>query len=98
VPSIPETGARIPLSTHFDQVELSNLQRQVIHYTNDIGKDKVQSAKAKMLAINPNIKITTLTNLNTDNIDEWTSIPETGARIPLSTQLSLLLPVLGYRH
>jgi adenylyltransferase/sulfurtransferase len=44
----------------FDQVELSNLQRQVIHYTNDIGKDKVQSAKAKMLAINPNIKITTV--------------------------------------
>jgi adenylyltransferase/sulfurtransferase len=29
----------------FDQVELSNLQRQVIHYTNDIGKDKVQSKR-----------------------------------------------------
>jgi adenylyltransferase/sulfurtransferase len=33
----------------FDQVELSNLQRQVIHYTDDIGKDKVKSAKVKML-------------------------------------------------
>ena len=55
----------------FDQVELSNLQRQVIHHTEDIGRDKVESAKAKMFAINPNIKITTLTNLNEDNINEW---------------------------
>ncbi len=55
----------------FDQVELSNLQRQVIHHTDDIGKDKVASAKAKMLAINPNIKITTLTDLNADNINKW---------------------------
>jgi adenylyltransferase/sulfurtransferase len=55
----------------FDQVELSNLQRQVIHHTDDIGRDKVQSAKVKMLAINPNVKITTLTNLNEDNINKW---------------------------
>ncbi len=55
----------------FDQVELSNLQRQVIHCTEDIGRDKVESAKVKMLAINPNIKITTLTNLSEDNIGEW---------------------------
>lgn len=55
----------------FDQVELSNLQRQVIHHTDDIGKNKVDSAKTKMLAINPNIKITTLTNLREDNIGEW---------------------------
>jgi adenylyltransferase/sulfurtransferase len=55
----------------FDQVELSNLQRQVIHHTRDIGKDKVASAKETMLAINPNIKITTLTDLNKNNISEW---------------------------
>jgi len=42
----------------FDQVELSNLQRQIIHGTSDIGDDKVNSAKAKMLEINPNIKVT----------------------------------------
>ncbi len=59
----------------FDQVQLSNLQRQVIHHTSDIGKDKVTSAKAKMLAINPNIKITTLTqDLNANNIDKWVAI------------------------
>ncbi|WXU00020.1 MAG: Molybdopterin-synthase adenylyltransferase [Catillopecten margaritatus gill symbiont] len=55
----------------FDQVELSNLQRQIIHTTNDIGKDKVTSAKETLSAINPNIKITTLTNLNASNIGEW---------------------------
>ncbi|AYQ56852.1 HesA/MoeB/ThiF family protein [Bathymodiolus thermophilus thioautotrophic gill symbiont] len=55
----------------FDQVELSNLARQVIHHTNDIGKDKVISAKEKMLAINPDIQITTLTDLSEDNIEDW---------------------------
>ena len=36
-----------------DQVELSNLQRQVIHATHDIGKDKVQSASESIAALNP---------------------------------------------
>lgn len=42
-----------------DAVDLSNLQRQVIHSTPDIGKPKVQSAKEKMEAINPEIEIKT---------------------------------------
>jgi adenylyltransferase/sulfurtransferase len=41
-----------------DQVDLSNLQRQIIHSTDDIGSDKVQSAKESLLKINPDIKIT----------------------------------------
>jgi len=54
----------------FDIVELSNLQRQTIHYTNDIGKLKIQSAKEKLLKINPNIKISLVENL--DNcLNEW---------------------------
>ncbi len=55
----------------FDKVEISNLQRQIIHHTQDIGKYKVDSAKAKMLAINPDIKITTLKDLDADNLDSW---------------------------
>ncbi len=43
----------------FDVVDLSNLQRQIIHTTADINIQKVKSAKAKMEAINPNIKVTT---------------------------------------
>ena len=42
----------------FDQVELSNLQRQIIYRTADIGSDKVDTAKARLLELNPNIKVT----------------------------------------
>lgn len=52
-----------------DVVDLSNLQRQIIHTTNDINIPKVESAKAKMLAINPNIKVNTYnTMVNSTNI------------------------------
>jgi molybdopterin/thiamine biosynthesis adenylyltransferase len=39
------------------RVAISNLQRQVIHFTSDTGRLKVQSAMEKMLAINPGIKV-----------------------------------------
>lgn len=42
-----------------DTVELSNLQRQVIHTTNDLGKPKVESAKETMQAINPDVEVQT---------------------------------------
>ncbi|MEE8716037.1 MAG: molybdopterin-synthase adenylyltransferase MoeB [Coriobacteriales bacterium] len=42
-----------------DVVELSNLQRQVIHFTADVGTPKVESAAAKMRAINPDVEVRT---------------------------------------
>ena len=42
-----------------DEVNLSNLQRQVIHTTADLGKAKVKSAKETMQAINPDVKVNT---------------------------------------
>ncbi|MDR0862508.1 MAG: molybdopterin-synthase adenylyltransferase MoeB [Oscillospiraceae bacterium] len=42
-----------------DTVDISNLQRQVIHSTPDVGKSKVESAKESMLAINPEITVNT---------------------------------------
>ena len=42
-----------------DVVDLSNLQRQIIHFTKDVGQPKVESAKEKMLAINPDVEVTT---------------------------------------
>lgn len=42
-----------------DSVELSNLQRQVIHFTPDVGKPKVVSAKEKIAVINPDVKVVT---------------------------------------
>ncbi|MGA1994134.1 MAG: ubiquitin-like small modifier protein 1 [Bryobacteraceae bacterium] len=41
----------------FDVVDFTNLQRQVIHSTADVGRKKIDSAADKMLAINPFLKI-----------------------------------------
>jgi len=55
----------------FDQVELSHLQRQIIHQTKDIGDDKVNSAKNKLTELNPNIKITIANELiHTGNLPD----------------------------
>ena len=52
-----------------DAVDLSNLQRQVIHTTDDIGKDKVQSAAETMRAINPDVNVITYKKyVSSDNI------------------------------
>lgn len=42
-----------------DTVSLSNLQRQIIHHTADIGHLKVDSARETMTAINPNVNVET---------------------------------------
>jgi len=42
-----------------DEVDLSNLQRQVIHTTPDVGKAKVISASETMQAINPEVEVKT---------------------------------------
>jgi adenylyltransferase/sulfurtransferase len=40
-----------------DVVDLSNLQRQIIHYTADVGRSKVLSAKEKIQALNPDVTV-----------------------------------------
>jgi len=58
----------------FDDVEISNLQRQIVHHTQDIGKPKVESAKDKMHSINPDINITTINEkLDDDRLNELIS-------------------------
>jgi adenylyltransferase/sulfurtransferase len=42
----------------FDEVDISNLQRQIVHATKDIGRLKVDSAKEHLLELNPEIKVT----------------------------------------
>jgi len=56
-----------------DEVDLSNLQRQVIHFTPDVGKLKVDSAREKMVAINPDVSVRTYA--------EWVSAANIGAII-----------------
>lgn len=40
-----------------DRVDISNLQRQVLHRTEDVGRMKVESAKEKLLDLDPNVTI-----------------------------------------
>lgn len=44
----------------FDRVELSNLQRQIIHGTADVGRAKVESARDRIALINPDVNVTTI--------------------------------------
>src|SRR5215475_8858846 len=41
----------------FDSVDFSNLQRQIIHGTQDVGRPKTQSAKETIAEINPNVEV-----------------------------------------
>jgi len=51
-----------------DKVDLSNLQRQILHTIEDINRPKVASAKEKILAINPEIEVTPYNeNVTADN-------------------------------
>jgi molybdopterin/thiamine biosynthesis adenylyltransferase/rhodanese-related sulfurtransferase/molybdopterin converting factor small subunit len=43
----------------FDVVDFSNLQRQIIHGTPDVGRTKLESAKSRLNALNPNVHIET---------------------------------------
>ena len=54
-----------------DVVELSNLQRQVIHGTSDLGRQKVLSARDRMLEINPGVRV--------EAIGEWLTADNIGA-------------------
>ncbi len=44
----------------FDRVDLSNLQRQIVHRTIDVGRLKVESARDTLLALNPLIEVATV--------------------------------------
>jgi adenylyltransferase/sulfurtransferase len=52
----------------FDVVDFSNLQRQVLHGTPDVGRSKLASAKDRILAVNPEVRVdlyeTRLTSAN----------------------------------
>jgi molybdopterin-synthase adenylyltransferase len=47
---------RITLCDH-DTVDLTNLQRQIVHFTDSIGKPKVESARATLARINPEVAV-----------------------------------------
>jgi len=55
-----------------DVVDMSNLQRQVLHYTPDVGRAKVLSAKEKIEVLNPDVKVETYeVRFSTENALEF---------------------------
>jgi len=61
-----------------DAVELSNLQRQVIHATENVGRPKTDSAASSLVALNPHVSVSThaerLTEANAPRLLEGASI------------------------
>ena len=43
----------------FDVVDFTNLQRQIIHGTSDVGRSKLESAQARIEALNPEVRVET---------------------------------------
>ncbi len=55
----------------FDVVDLTNLQRQILHSTADIGRSKLDSARETIAGINPNVEVRTFqTELRSENAME----------------------------
>jgi molybdopterin/thiamine biosynthesis adenylyltransferase/rhodanese-related sulfurtransferase len=70
-----------------DVVDISNLQRQIIHRTEDVGLKKVDSARARLLALDPNIKVEVYPNrLNPENalnvLEGWDVVVDGTDNIP----------------
>lgn len=54
-----------------DRADLSNLQRQILHHTQDLGKNKADSACEKLKALNPSLNLQVFRErLNAENIQE----------------------------
>jgi molybdopterin/thiamine biosynthesis adenylyltransferase len=47
----------------FDVVDLSNLQRQIVHGTSNLGRPKVESARERLAELNPNVQVVTYETL-----------------------------------
>ncbi|MBI1992649.1 MAG: molybdopterin-synthase adenylyltransferase MoeB, partial [Candidatus Omnitrophica bacterium] len=55
----------------FDTVDFTNLQRQIIHRTEDVGRLKVESAKERIAGINPDVEVAAFnTKVTRENIVE----------------------------
>lgn len=70
-----------------DKVDLSNLQRQILHSTNDIGERKTSSAKKTIQRINPEVEVETYDEcLDSENamdiIDDWDVIVDGSDNFP----------------
>jgi molybdopterin/thiamine biosynthesis adenylyltransferase len=57
-----------------DRVDLSNLNRQILHWDDDVGKQKVRSALEKLRKVNPSVKCEPVnTKINEENVLDLTA-------------------------
>jgi molybdopterin-synthase adenylyltransferase len=57
-----------------DTIELSNLNRQILHWTSDIGERKIESARNKLTQLNPEVEIDVVqATMAEDNLDDLVS-------------------------
>ena len=55
--ALARTGFQHFVITDFDKVDASNLNRQILYTSKDIGRDKVEAAKERLLAINSEVDV-----------------------------------------
>ena len=55
--ALARTGIQHFIIVDFDKVDASNLNRQILYTTKDIGCDKTEAAKDRLLAINPDVDV-----------------------------------------
>ncbi|MFO7448083.1 MAG: molybdopterin-synthase adenylyltransferase MoeB [Ignavibacteriaceae bacterium] len=84
----------------FDRVDLSNLQRQIIHSTNDVGRKKVESAHDTITGLNPDIEVKTydvrLSNSNAiDILSEYDIIADCSDNFPANYLINDASVLLG---
>lgn len=74
---LASAGAGCLVLSDFDQVDESNLQRQIVHTTQAIGREKAFSAKTTLTAINPGIEIIALDwALDSDELQEQVDLAD----------------------
>ena len=55
--ALARTGFQHFIIIDFDKVDASNLNRQILYTSKDIGRDKVEAARERLLAINPDVDV-----------------------------------------
>ncbi|MBI5178375.1 MAG: molybdopterin-synthase adenylyltransferase MoeB [Nitrospinae bacterium] len=84
----------------FDVVDRSNLQRQILHTTEDVGKLKVDSAREKLTKLNPDVKVTTYNaRLDSSNVldifKDWDIIVDGSDNFPTRYMVNDACVMLG---
>ncbi len=84
----------------FDQVDLSNLQRQIIHRSADIGRPKVESARDALQALNPLVDVVAIPRVLTaaellDQVQQADVVVDASDNLPTRLAINLACVQMG---